>query len=280
MSDASLTGQPPAAGTALRAWPRRVVAGIGRETRRRTRFILILAALTFSVVSAAPRPRNWRRTVRFEFRRALRQAIARGLSTLLTAAALIGALMVYQALYWLGAAGEEGLIGSILVTVLVREITPILVGLILLGRSGMVALSEIGRLQIGGQTYALEAQGLDTFQLLILPRACAFAIASFTLGIVFVLAALVTGFVVGSLLQVVHITVWAFFDRVILAMHTRDFVVFPVKLIAIGLLVALTTCLTALTAHPSEDIASLLPRGFMRGVLVILFTSLALSLLA
>jgi phospholipid/cholesterol/gamma-HCH transport system permease protein len=62
-------------------------------------------------------------------------------------------------------------------------------------------------------------------------------------------------------------------------MHANDFIIFPVKLIAIGLLVALTTCMTALTARPSEDIASLLPRGFMRGVLVILFTSLALSLL-
>ena len=29
--------------------------------------------------------------------------------------------------------------------------TPVLVGLILLGRSGMVVLSEIGRLRIGGQ---------------------------------------------------------------------------------------------------------------------------------
>src|SRR5262249_5517382 len=162
MSDASVTG-PPAAATARRAWPLRFVAGLGGETRRRTRFVLILASLALGVVSAAPRPRSWRRTVRFEFRRALRQAIARGLSTLLTAAALIGALMVYQALYWLGAAGEEGLIGSILVTALVREITPVLVGLIVLGRSGMVTLSEIGRLQIGGQVYALEAQGIELF---------------------------------------------------------------------------------------------------------------------
>jgi phospholipid/cholesterol/gamma-HCH transport system permease protein len=256
------------------------VTGVGRETRGRAQFALFLASLAWGVVRAAPRPGTWRRTVRYEFRRALRQAIAGALSTVLITAGLIGVLMVYQALYWLGAAGQEGLIGSILVTILVREIAPVLIGLILLGRSGTVALSEIGRLGIGGQVHALEAQGLDTFQLLILPRACAFAIAAFTLGILFLLAALATGFVAGSLLEAVQMTIWAFFDRVLLALHTRDFIIVPAKLIVIGLAVALTTCLTALSAGPNDDIASLLPRGFMRGVLLILIVSLALSLVA
>ena len=259
---------------------RRFVAGVGRETRGRAQFALFLASLAWGVVRAAPRPGTWRRTVRYEFRRALRQAIAGALSTVLITAGLIGVLMVYQALYWLGAAGQEGLIGSILVTILVREVAPVLIGLILLGRSGTVALSEIGRLGIGGQVHALEAQGLDTFQLLILPRACALAIASFALGILFLLAALTMGFVAGSLLEVVQMTIWSFFDRVLLALNTRDFVIVPMKLVMIGLVVALTTCLTALSAGPRDDIASLLPRGFMRGVLLILIASLALSLVA
>jgi phospholipid/cholesterol/gamma-HCH transport system permease protein len=280
MSETTITEQAPVAAAQPRGRVRRFLAGIGRETRRRTRFMLFLASLAWGVVRAAPRPGTWRRTVRFEFRRALRQAIAGALSTVLITAALIGVLMVYQALYWLGAAGQEGLIGSVLVTVLVREITPVLIGLILLGRSGTVALSEIGRLGIGGQIHALEAQGLDTFHLLIFPRACAFAIASFAMGIMFLLAALATGFVAGSLLEAVQMSIWSFFDRVLLALHVRDFVIVPAKLVVIGLMVALTACLTALTAGPGDDIASLLPRGFMRGVLMILIVSLALSLVA
>jgi phospholipid/cholesterol/gamma-HCH transport system permease protein len=280
MSETLLTDSPPVTGAVRGGWPRRALASIGREMRRRTKFMLLLASLAWGVVRAAPWPNTWRRTVRFEFRRALRQAIAGGLSTVLITAALIGVLMVYQALYWLGAAGQEGLIGSILVTVLVREIAPVLTGLIVLGRSGMVVLSEVGRLGRGGQLQVLEAQGLDTFQLLVLPRACAFAIASFTQGIMFILAALVTGFVAGSLLGAVHISIWSFFDRVLLALHARDFIIVPAKLIVIGLLIALTVGLTALTAGPKEDIANLLPRGFARGVLMILIASLAFSFLA
>ncbi len=278
MSETVLAASPAAA--SAWGWLRRSLAGIGREARRRTRFLLFLASLAWAVVSHAPRPRSWRRTVRREFRRALRQAIAGAFSTVLITAALVGILMVYQALYWLGAAGQEGLIGSVLVTVLVREIAPVLIGLILLGRSGTVAVSEIGRLGLGGQVRALEAQGLDTFHLLVLPRACAFAIAAFTLGVLFVVAALATGFVAGSLLEAVRMSIWSFFDRILLAMHASDFIILPAKLIAVGLLVALTACLTALTAGERDDIASLLPRGFMRGVVMILLASLALSLAA
>ena len=257
---------------------RRGLAIVGRAVRRFTGFTLTLAALALGVLQEAVRPSSWRRTMRAEFRRALRQAIAGGLFTTLVTAALIGLAMVYQALYWLGAAGQEGLIGSVLVTILVRELTPVLVGLILLGRSGMVALSEIGRLRIGGQVHSFEAMGLDSFKVLVLPRACAFAVSCFTLGMVFVLAALVTGYVAGSLLHAVQMSIWSFLDRILMALSAGDFVVFPAKMVVIGLLVALTAGLTGLAAGPRDDMARLLPRGFTRGVLAILLSSLILSL--
>ena len=256
----------------------RVLARIGRAVRSHASFILRLASLGAGVVLDGIRPATWRRTVRGEFRRALRQAVGGGLSTTLVTAALIGLVMVSQALYWLGQAGQEGLIGPILVTVLVREVAPVLVGLIVMGRSGVVIVSEIGGLQIGGQVHALAAQGLDPFLLLVLPRAAALAIACFTLGIVFVVAALLTGFIAGSLVGAVHIPIGSFLERVLLAMHAGDFAVFPGKMIVIGLLVALTACLTGLTASAQDDAARLLPRGFVRGVVAILLASIALSL--
>jgi phospholipid/cholesterol/gamma-HCH transport system permease protein len=201
-----------------------------------------------------------------------------GLSTTLVTAALIGLVMVSQALYWLGQAGQEELIGPVVVTVLVREVAPLLVGFILLGRSGVVVVSEIGELQIGGQIGTLAAQGLDPFLLLVLPRVCALSIASFTLGVTFVVAALLSGFVAGSLLEAVRISIWSFLDRVLLAMHARDFFVFPAKMIVIGLLVALTASLTGLAATAQDEAARLLPRAFVRGVVAVLLANLVLNL--
>jgi phospholipid/cholesterol/gamma-HCH transport system permease protein len=210
----------------------------------------------------------------------LRQTAGGGLPATLFTAALAGLVMISQALYWLGEAGQEGLVGPIIVTVLVREITPLLIGFIVLGRSGIVVMAELGPLQLGRQGRALSAQGLDMFSLLVLPRSVAFALATFTLGVIFVLAALVVGFVAGSLLGAVHISIWLFFDRVSEAMHAEDFALFPAKMLAIGLVVALVTCLTALTADSDDRLAELLPRAFVRGVLAVMLVSLVLSLAA
>ena len=254
------------------------LAQLGHPVRPHINFVLKLAAVGFGVAREAVRPATWRRTVRGEFHRVLRQAVGGGLSATLVTAALIGLVMVSQALYWLGEAGQEELIGPVLVTVLVREVAPLLVGLILLGRSGVVVVSEIGELQIGGQVSTLAAQGLDPFLLLVLPRACALAIACFTLGVMFVVAALLSGFVARSLLEAARISIWSFLDRVLLAMRAGDFVVFPAKMIVIGLLVALTASLTGLTATAQDEAARLLPRAFVRGVVGILLASIALSL--
>jgi phospholipid/cholesterol/gamma-HCH transport system permease protein len=257
---------------------RQALAQIGRAVRPHASFVLLLASFAAGVARDAIRPATWRRTIWGEFRRALRQAVGGAFFTTLITAALIGLVMVYQALYWLGEAGQEGLIGPILVTVLVREVAPLLVGLIALGRSGVVIVSEIGELAIGGQVRTLAAQGVDPFLLLVLPRACALALACFTLGVTFVVAALLSGFAVGSLLGVVHIPIGSFLDRVLLAMRAGDFAVFPAKTIVIGLLIALTTCLTGLMAAAEDDAARLLPHGFVRGLVAILLASVALSL--
>ncbi len=257
---------------------RRWLIWLGRMTRRRTDFIFSLAALSAGVAMEAFRPSNWRRTMRAEFRRVLRQSLGGALTTIIPTAMLVGLGMVFQALYWLGAAGEEESIGVVLVTILVREIIPVLVGLILLGRSGSVVLTELGALESGGQIRVLQAQGIDPFSTLILPRGIAFALAAYTLGVIFMLVSLMTGFIVGTLAGAVRMSLWAFLDNVLTAMRVTDFAIFPVKLLVIGLLVAMTSCLTALDARSHLGSNRLMPRGFVRGLLAIMLTSGILSL--
>jgi phospholipid/cholesterol/gamma-HCH transport system permease protein len=259
---------------------RRLVADLGASTRRQIRFMLILAALSLGLFLEVLRPHTWRRTVRAEFRRVLRQSIGGGLWTVLVTAALVGVALVNQTLFWLGQAGQESLIGSALVGGLVRGIGPVLVGLILLGRSGMVAVAEIGSLQIGGQVRALEAQGLDPFLLLLLPRAFALALASFTLTVIFIAVALLTGFIADNLLQTSTVTFGSFVGRMLKALVLADIVVFPLKTLGIGLLVALAAGMTAFQAGPRTTTADLMPLGFVRGVLVIIAVNVALTVVA
>jgi phospholipid/cholesterol/gamma-HCH transport system permease protein len=236
--------------------------------------------MSWGVLLEARRPRSWRRPVRREFRRALRQSVGGGLAMALVTSALAGLTLVAEALYWLGLAGQQELEGSLLVTMLVRELTPLLIGVVLLGRNGTVTVAELGLLQLGGQVRVLVAQGIDPVLLLVMPRTVAYALASFTLGILFILSTLLVGFAAGSLLGAVHGSLWGFLDSVLGAMQVADFAIFPVQMLCTGALVALTTSLTGLTATPEDDTGRLLPRGFVRGVLAVILTSLILNLAA
>lgn len=260
-------------------WWRRWLAAIGRTILVRASFLLMLAALAWGLAREASRIRTWRRTVRAEFRRALNQAAGGGLSTTLAAAGLTGLALVSQTLYWFGIAGQEQLEGPLLVTVLVRELAPLLVGTVLLGRSGLGTVMELGSMR-HEQVRAMAAQGLDPVLLLVLPRTLAFALASFSLGVFFILVALVVGFVAGSMVGAVHESLWLFLDHVTGAMQAMDFALFPAKTLCIGALIALTSCLTAFTADDNDEAVSLLPRGFVRGVLAIMLTTSILSYVA
>jgi phospholipid/cholesterol/gamma-HCH transport system permease protein len=130
----------------------------------------------------------------------------------------------------------------------------------------------------GGQVHAMEAQGLDPFLLLVLPRAFALAIASFTLTVIFIAVALLTGFVADTLLRPSTVTFGSFVGQVEKALVLTDVVIFPIKASGIGHLIALTAGITALEGHQRAGAADLLPQAFVRGILVIITFKVALTL--
>lgn len=255
----------------------RALAAIGRPVRGRTAFALQIAALAWGVVREGAAPATWRRTVRRTFTDTLTRVVGGSLGTVAVAAAVCGLGLVSEALYWLRTAGQQEQIGWVLVVVLVREIAPIFIGIILLGRGGMATVSELGTLTVEGEVAILRAEGLDVFQTLVLPRAAAFAVGAFTLGVLFVLVTLASGFVSGSLAGLVDRSFLGFLDAVVRAMGTRDLATFPVKLLLTGLVVALACCVTGLAAREDDGLSTLMPRGFTRGITSVLATTVLLD---
>jgi phospholipid/cholesterol/gamma-HCH transport system permease protein len=254
-----------------------VLGIIGAEARERSSYVLQLAALFWGVLREGVFPSTWRRSMRAGFRTTLTRTVGGSLGTIAVTAFIVGLGLVFETLYWLRTAGEEEEIGRILVVVLFREITPLLVGIILLGRAGTAAVAELGMLTAQGDILVLRAEGIDIFDYLVLPRAVSFALGSFTLGVVFVTLSLISGFVTGRLAGVVNTSIFTFLDNVLRAMTIRDLAIFPAKLLLIGLIVALSSCVTGLGAQEADTPSSLLPRGFTRGVTGILAVTLVLS---
>jgi phospholipid/cholesterol/gamma-HCH transport system permease protein len=262
--------------------PRRTghfLRAIGAPVLRSIRGVLFGLGVAFAVLRQAARPINWRRTVRAEFHRALKQAGPETLPTVLVTASIVGLAMVYQALYWLQVAGEISKVGRILVLVLVRELAPMLVGLIVLGRSGTVALAELGAMQQRGQVGQLDALGIDPLIYLVMPRVLAIAVATFALTVLFVATALTAGYVVGFGFGVITITFGGYLNNIVLAMEPRDYLVLPVKTLAMGFVIGFTCCFVALNpGRAATDMMTLLPRGFVRAVLAVLVVAGALAM--
>lgn len=251
-------------------WPRRALGGLGRASIRGTHRLLTYLSLVATVLVAAFARGTWNRPVRLEFQRILNEVTVRSLPTTAATGLLVGFALVSQAVYWLAQTGTTGLIGPVIVVLMVREFSPILVGLILFGRSGTATLIELGEAQTRGWLRLFEIQGLDPLRLLVIPRAFAFALGAFCLATVLLVTTLATGFLMAHALGLVSYSAWDFMDLVQRAMKLNDFIFPPLKCVTIGFVVALSCCATGLGRRDETDeLQRLVPRGFVRSALAI-----------
>lgn len=254
-----------------RPWPRRALAALGAMTITNGRQLLLFASLAATVVLVAMRRGAWHGPSWMEFKRVLHEVAVGSLPTTIVTGVLMGFALVTQAVYWLEQTGTSGLIGPVIVILLIRELVPILVGLIVFGRSGTATLIALGEAQTKGWLRLYEIQGLDPLVLLVLPRAFGFALGAFCLATVLLLSTLLSGYLVAHGLGLVAYSIWDFSDLVLRAMKAEDFILPPLKCIVMGFVVALACCSTGLSRRDESDaLQRLVPRGFVRSALAIL----------
>jgi phospholipid/cholesterol/gamma-HCH transport system permease protein len=266
---------------ASRPWLRRTLAALGATMIGSTGRLLLFVALAATVLMVAMRRGAWHGPIWIEFKRVLHEVAVRSLPTTIATGMLIGFALVTQAVYWLEQTGTSGLVGPIIVIILIRELVPILVGLIVFGRSGTATLIELGEAQTKGWLRLFEMQGLDPLALLVLPRAFGFALGTFCLATVLLLSTLATGYFVAHELGLVAYSIWDFSDLVLRATKAGDFIFPPLKCITIGFLVALACCATGLGRRDeSDELQRLVPRGFVRSALAIMVVNSLFDLVA
>ena len=268
--DTHFAGQAPAG----------MLAATGRWTIASVQGFVRFVNIAVAVLWQSCRPLTWRRTVRAELFEQCHQVGMRALPFILITGSLVGFGLVYQAIYWLGLFGQTEYTGPILVTVLVREVAPLFVALIVIGRSGSVILVELGNMRIDGQIRMLDAQGIDPFLFLIVPRAVAVSVCMFSLTIAFITVALVSGFLTGNALGSMDFTLHDFVFWILAEMELAEFATIPLKTFTTGFVVALIAGTTGLSVSGSRsDLLAALPRCVTKSVLAALLISILLTLL-
>jgi phospholipid/cholesterol/gamma-HCH transport system permease protein len=183
--------------------------------------------------------------------------------------AIFGLLIVGQTVGLLTKFGAEGYIGTVMVTVIVRELGPLLTALIVLARAGTSNVVELGTIRALGEVEALESLGIDPVHYLVMPRVIALSLSVFCLATYLVFIAIGSGYIF-AFIQDVPLTFTNYIDQLSVALRWEDFALFALKTSLFGGIIAVVSCYHGL-ARPLhvEDVSRVTARAVVESVTAI-----------
>jgi len=98
------------------------------------------------------------------------QVGTRSIPVVMITGAFVGMVLAAQSVLQFKAIGMEGKLGAVINLSVVRELGPVLAGLVLAGRVGGALAAELGTMRVTEQIDALRAMGADPIRVLVVPR--------------------------------------------------------------------------------------------------------------
>ncbi|MGH8022961.1 MAG: ABC transporter permease [Limisphaerales bacterium] len=213
----------------------------------------------------------------------IRHEIARAGTRLLPmylfVAVALGFLAIGQTVAVAARLGAFDYIGTVMVTVIVRELGPLLSVVLALARVGAANVIELGTARALGNVEALEAAGIDPIHYLVVPRVIGMTLGVFSLTVYLILTALASGYLF-VFLQNVPLTPGKYAAELAVSLVWQDFVLLALKSCAFGFFVGLITCYHGL-AQPLrlEDVPRVTIRAATECILVCVFIDAVFFLL-
>ena len=153
----------------------------------------------------------------------------------------LGLVIIGQTVSLLTRVGANAYLGTVMVTVVVRELGPLLTAIIVLSRAGTANVVELGTARALGEVEALEVLGIDPIHYLVVPRVIGMALGIFSLTVYLILIALASGYL-WAFLQDVPLTPGDYFQQLAGALRGLDFVLLGLKTCAFGIIISIVTC--------------------------------------
>jgi phospholipid/cholesterol/gamma-HCH transport system permease protein len=159
----------------------------------------------------------------------------------------LGSVVIGQTVFLLHRYGAENYAGTVMVTVVVRELGPILAALLVLARVGTANVVELGTARALGEVEALEALGIDPIHYLVVPRVIGLALSIFSLTVYLIMIALLSGYLF-AFIEEVPLLPGDYFRQLAGALLWQDFALLALKTFCFGTLIAIVTCYEGLAA--------------------------------
>ena len=256
------------------------IAQIGLSSLNIFQEIRYQVAVILAVLSTSIKKRYWTKTVRIELARQIYSSGVESIGFVAYIAFAVGISFVAQALVWTEKVGQTTLLGPLFVTVLIRETVPILNNILAITRNGTAMTTELGNMKISGNVQVLDAQGLDPFIYLVMPRVLGLMIAVFCLNVVFILVSFSTGYIAALLLSSDIADPSSFIHNILTSVSFVDFVSLFVKSIIPALFTGSICCTEGLRVDRSvSEVPLATKRALSHSVRALFMTTMIISLL-
>jgi phospholipid/cholesterol/gamma-HCH transport system permease protein len=191
---------PSDAGTRYESTPERLACSLGAKVRHAFGQLGSVCWLLGTCVRSSLRLSREQRRVLWEVTRIqIRFTALDALPLCCLTALLLGGITLLQVFGQLSAFGVERHISQILAQLVIRELGPLMVGILVISRSGTAMATEMATRKLSGELDALYVSGVDPIPYLLVPRLLGGIISVFALVIVFDTVALLGGFLVAWL---------------------------------------------------------------------------------
>jgi phospholipid/cholesterol/gamma-HCH transport system permease protein len=153
----------------------------------------------------------------------------------------LGVVVIGQTVSLLNRVGAQDYIGTVMVTVIVRELGPLVTALLVLARVGTVIVIELSTNRATGEVEALESLGIDPIHYLVMPRVLGLAASIFSLTVYMILVALFSGYLF-AFVQDVPLSPGQYLNQLASSLQWQDFALLALKTLSFGSVIAVITC--------------------------------------
>lgn len=182
---------------------------------------------------------------------------------------LVGLILAFVGSIELAKFGASIYVANLVGIAMVREMAPIMTGIIMSGRTGAAFAALLGTMKVNEEISALETFGISPMEFLVLPRMIALVLIMPFLCVFADLVGIAGGYVVS--LSVLHISSAAYINRTIHAVDPRSFTLGLVKGTFFGFLVAYTGCLRGMqSGYTAEAVGHATTRAVVTGITAII----------
>ncbi len=190
----------------------------------------------------------------------------------------IGAVILIQGSILLPQFGQSDLLYTLLITIIVKELGPILTAFIIMARSGVAIATELGTMVVNHEIEAYISTGINPISYLIVPRFLGVTISVIILNVYFSALGLGGSYLFARLLA--PISANEYFGKLLGNLQAMDIGISLLKSLIFGVVIAITASYNGFkVTQASTEVPIVVIKAVGQGFVLLIITNILITLI-